>query len=239
MFLQKSATAFIAAFALISLMSAPSFAQSTPLPEKHDHDHSEAEDLPILPGAFSELPSDHVLGDQAAPTTAIIYASVTCPHCAYWFDTVWPSIKSNYVDTGKLRVVFREFPTAPAQFSFAGFLLANCAPADQYFPMIEHQMAEQSAILDAIKNGFAREAYLDIAKKAGMADEAAMNECLSDKTGIARIQNSLALARSAKVQSVPNFIIGGELYSGKSEYIPLSKYLDTVSAQEFSPIPKP
>jgi protein-disulfide isomerase len=238
MILRKYKMALVATLLTFGLSGTSAIAQSTPVPDEHDHDHAESAPVPIRPGSFQEIETDHVVGAVSAPTTMIIYASVTCPHCAYWFETVWPGLKSDYVETGKLRVVFREFPTAPAQLSFAGFLLANCAPQDQYFAMIEHQMAEQAALMDAAKNGFAKEAYLEVAQKAGLKDEEAMNTCLSDKDGIARIQNSLELAQSAKVGSVPNFIIGGELYKGKSEYVPLTSYINDLTERGSTSLPK-
>jgi len=239
-----SPTRALLAVAFTSLsISGFAHGQSTPAPGHEGHDqsqHSAADDAPveIQPGTFAETGEDHAIGNENAPQTMIIYASVTCPHCAQWFETVWPIIKQEYVETDKLRVVFREFPTAPAQLAFAGFLIANCAPEDQYFEMIEHQMAEQEKLLHSAKLGVAKEAYLEVAKKAGLEDEAAMNECLSNKEEIAQIQTAITLAQSGKIQSVPNFIIGGELYRGKSELAPLTAYLDDLDNKGFTPLPR-
>ena len=123
MILRKFKLALATTILTVGFSGSTVMAQSTPIPDKHDHDHAESTPVTIRPGSFQETETDHVLGSVSAPTTVIIYASVTCPHCAYWFDTVWPGLKSDYVETGKIRVVFREFPTAPAQLSFAGFLL--------------------------------------------------------------------------------------------------------------------
>lgn len=164
----------------------------------------------------------------------IIYASVTCAH---WFETVWPNVKKNYIEKDKLRVIFREFPTQPAQLAFAGFLIANCSPDDQYFGSIEYQMAEQARLMKSAQDGFGKEAYLEVAQKAGLADEAAMNACLADKVEIARIQKSMALAKSGKIQSVPNFIIDGTLYDGKYELVPLTAHLDKLSEGRATPLP--
>ena len=245
----KSTTKALIASALTSLTySGMANGQSTPAPGHEGHDHSAHDHnahagndhapVEIQPGTFAETEDDHAIGNVDAPQTMIIYASVTCPHCAQWFKTVWPDIKKNYVETDKLRVVFREFPTAPAQLAFAGFLIANCAPEDQYFEMIEHQMAEQDKLLHSAKLGVAKEAYLEVAKKAGLKDEAAMNECLANKEEIAQIQTAITLARSGKIQSVPNFIIGGELYKGKSELAPLTSYLDKLDEKGFTPLPR-
>lgn len=237
----KSLVASLALIAGFAFSISPAMAQSTPIPKAggHEgHDHSEpAEPTEILEGTFTELEGDHVIGSAKAPSTMIIYASVTCPHCAHWFETAWPDIKKNYVENDKLRVIFREFPTAPAQLAFAGFLIANCAPEDQYFASIEHQMAEQARLIKSAQDGFGKEAYLEVAQKAGLADEAAMDACLANEAEIARIQKSMALAQSGKVQSVPNFIIDGALYNGKPELVPLKAHLDRLAEGGSTPLP--
>ena len=241
-------TSLLTAFSLVTgwaLFSAMALAQSTPIPkagghEGHNHaeaSHDESAEVEIIEGTFTELDGDHVIGSAKAPSTMIIYASVTCPHCSHWFGTAWPDIKSNYVEKDKLRVIFREFPTQPAQLAFAGFLIANCAADDQYFASLEYQMAEQERLMKSAQDGFGKEAYLEVAQKAGLADEAAMNLCLADKAGIARIQKSMALAQSGKVQSVPNFIIDGKLYDGKPELAALTGYLDKLADGGTTPLP--
>ena len=77
-----------------------------------------AQDQPVdpLPAqvtdfATSEAPDDHTLGSEDAAITMIVWASVTCPHCANWFANDWPIVKRDLVETGKMRFIFREFPT--------------------------------------------------------------------------------------------------------------------------------
>ena len=195
--------------------------QENPLLQKTE----QTEPTPIA-GSFSELASDHVIGDSKAPIRMIIYASVTCPHCAHWFNEIWPDFKTNYVDTGKVRVVFREFITAPANISAIGFQIANCAPQDKYFDAIALQMKEQKSIFKALEAGSGKEKYLEIAKQAGLEDEAAMEKCITNEAGIERINKSMQLAKSAKIKGVPNFIINGKIYEGDSELKPLSQYID-------------
>lgn len=231
-------------FALISMgLAISAIAQSTPIHDHDDHSTSEkAEQTTILPamdGTFAETAGDHVLGSATAPISMIIYASVTCPHCASWFNSVWPDVKTNYVDKNKLRVVFREFPTQPSNIAVIGFQIANCAPEDQYFGMIEHQMKEQDNIFAALKAGTGKETYLAIAKKAGLETEEAMNTCISSDAGYDRINKSMAFAVAAKINSVPNFIINGEVFKDGSDYLPLSKHLNGLLLQGYSPMLKP
>ncbi len=231
----------IASFCALLAASTASAQESTPIP-KNDHaghDHAKPETpTTILPGTFSELEGEHTLGEKTAPLSMIIYASVTCPHCAHWFQDDWPQIKTNYVVTGKLRVVFREFPTAPAQLAIAGFQIANCAPEDKYFSLIEHQMNEQDNIIEGVKAGKGLETYLAIAKLAGLENQAEMNACFDNEEGRQKMQNAMDLAASGGLISVPNFIIGGELYTGQPEYLPLKKHLDTQLVQQFTPFLK-
>lgn len=197
--------------------------------EKHVHEEPIARSTPkdtVLPGTFSQLDTDHVTGDKDAPVTMIIYASVTCPHCAHWFETVWPDLKINYIETNKLKVVFREFPTAPAQIAVAGFQLANCGPEDQYFSMIEHLMTEQENTMHGVQGGKGLEVFLAHAKKAGINTEEDMNACFDNKDGLQRIQNTMELAQSGKINSVPAFILDGKFLDHSSDYDPLTKHID-------------
>ncbi len=217
-------------------------AQTTPLPQSSDVTTQQSTLLTDAnaDGTYSEIKGDHVLGSPAAPISMIIYASVTCPHCASWFNSIWPGIKKTYVATNKLRVVFREFPTNPApNIAVIGFQIANCAPEDQYFKMIEHQMTERDNIFVALEAGKGKEKYLEISKKAGLPDEAAMNACLQEQEGLDQIYYSVSLAQKANISSAPSFIINGEIYKQGSNYLPLSKHLNKLLAQEYSPIRKP
>ena len=226
-------TPILISLAAIAFTAQTASAQSTKIPEAVK---TEAKALPV--GTFAEIDGDHTKGKAGAPVTMIIYASVTCPHCSHWFETVWPKLNKEYVDKGELRIVFREFPTAPAQLAIAGFQIANCAPEDKYFSLIEHQMAEQENIIEGVKAGKGLETYLAIAKLAGLEDKEQMDTCLESEAGIEKMQASMAMADAAKVTGVPAFIIDGKLYKENGEYAPLKKHLDGLLARGFTPAPK-
>lgn len=78
---------------------------------------------------------DMVYGKADAPVTIVEYASLTCPHCADFKLITFPKIKEKYIDTGKARLIFRDFPFDPR--ATAAVMLARCAPEDHYFPMID------------------------------------------------------------------------------------------------------
>ena len=88
---------------------------------------------------------DKVLGDADAPVTVVEYASMSCPHCASFHNRTWYAFKEKYVDTGQVRFVFREYPIdAPA---YAVAMVARCAPADKFFPIIDLYLSRQDSWL--------------------------------------------------------------------------------------------
>ena len=80
----------------------------------------------VLPAEPGLLP-DMVLGNPKAPVTVVEYASAACPHCAAWNKDNWPAFRDKYVATGKVKYVFREILTNPAEYALAGFLIGRCA----------------------------------------------------------------------------------------------------------------
>jgi protein-disulfide isomerase len=150
---------------------------------------------------------DMALGDEKAPVTIIEYASMTCPHCAQFHATTFPEIKKRYIDTGKVRFIFREFPLD--QLALAAFLLARCAGPDKYFPMIDtlFQMQKEWVIQKPLGP------LLAIAKQAGMSEQA-FNECLQDKKLIDGLEEVRQQAMKLNVQSTPSFFVNGKPLRG-------------------------
>ena len=203
-----------------------SFAQNAESPPAHVSDY-----------IFTEAPDDHVLGSESAALTLIIWASVTCSHCSNWFTKEWPVIKTDLVETGKLRVVFREFPTAPGNLSIAGFSLAACAPTEDYFSIIEYQMKEQANILEAAREGRAAEAYGKIARLAGMTTNEAMTSCLRNPDITAQIIDNADRAKLAEIKGVPGFLINGQRYKGPTDAKNLIKLINEMDEKGISIIP--
>ena len=154
--------------------------------------------------------ADRVLGRPDAPVTVIEYASVTCPHCAAWHTDVFPAFKAAYVDTGRVRYVYREFLTGPAELSFAGALLARCAAANRYFDVISALMTGQTTLY---ASGDAN-AWLSAGARAGGLDGATAGACLRDPQGAAALNARLDESTAAGVQSSPTFFIDGEVLEG-------------------------
>ena len=94
---------------------------------------------------------DMVLGKADAPLTLVEYASLTCPHCAMFHAQELPGLKANYIETGKLRLVFREFPLDG--FALRGAMLARCAGPDRYFTFLDLLFKGQSIWAAKPKDG--------------------------------------------------------------------------------------
>ena len=90
--------------------------------------------------------TDITLGADDAPITMVEYASWTCPACLQFHNEVIPMLKADYVEAGHVKFVFREFPTAPANISVAGFALARCAGEDRYYDAIDDLFSAQTNI---------------------------------------------------------------------------------------------
>lgn len=147
------------------------------------------------------------LGSPEAKVTIIEYASASCPHCAKFHKETFPLLKRDYIDTGKVRLVFREFPHNDA--ALAAFMIARCAPTDKYFALMEAIFATQESWLKAPKDGLFK-----VARFAGFS-RAAFEACLTNRV-IAR--DVLAVKNKAVkefgLRSVPAFFINGKLISG-------------------------
>jgi protein-disulfide isomerase len=150
---------------------------------------------------------DMAQGDEKAPVTIIEYASMTCPHCAAFHATTYPELKKRYIDTGKVRFIFREFPLD--QLALAAFLLARCAGPDKYFPMIDTLFQQQKEWVTQRPLG----PLLAIAKQAGMSEEA-FNQCLQDQKLIDGLEEVRQRAMKLNVQSTPSFFVNGNLLKG-------------------------
>ena len=164
---------------------------------------AQAQQLLMQAGPLGEM----ALGDEKAPVTIIEYASMTCPHCAQFHATTFQEIKKRYIDTGKVRFIFREFPLD--QLALAAFLLARCAGPDKYFPMIDtlFQMQKEWVIQKPLGP------LLAIAKQAGMSEEA-FNECLQNKKLIDGIEEVRQTGMKLNVQSTPSFFVNGKPLRG-------------------------
>ena len=165
---------------------------------------------------------DRMLGSDKAPVTIIEYASITCPHCAQFHADVYPKLKEKFIDTGKVRFIFREFPTAPANASIAGFMLARCS-GDKYFPLIDAMMEQQRSWIEKPYDGLLR-----IARQAGMSQES-FETCLKDRKLAEEIGNSARRAvEKFGVESTPTFFVNGTKIVGAQPFAVFKKAIEAL-----------
>ena len=150
---------------------------------------------------------DESLGSANAPVTIVEYASMTCPHCAHFHETTFPELKKKYIDTGKVRFIFREFPLDA--LAAAGSMLARCAGKDRYFPMIETLFAQQKDWV--VQKPL--EPMLGIARQAGFTQQS-FDECLANQQILAAIEETRTRAMKYGVNSTPTFFINGKIFRG-------------------------
>lgn len=157
--------------------------------------------------------NDRVLGDPNAPVTMIEYSSLGCPHCASFHANTLPTIKKNFIDTGKVRLVMRDFPLGGPAYVAA--LMAHCARPEQYFEMIDvlfQQQANWAGSEDP------RKALAMIGKFRGMSQEK-FDQCTNDEERLNNIRNvQLEAQEKYGVNATPTFFINGQKVSGSQPY---------------------
>ncbi len=180
-----------------------------------------AEDLSDL---MTMAPDEKIMGDKDAPVTIIEYASMTCPHCANFHLNTLPDIKKNYIDTGKAKLVLREFPVSTRDMrSIAAFMLARCADEDKYFPMVDvlYQKQEQwSRAENPVP------ILLNIAKLAGFTQES-FDACLKNQQvmdSVLKVRNKAA--DDYGVSGTPTFFINGKKHVGNASVEDFSKLIE-------------
>jgi protein-disulfide isomerase len=153
-------------------------------------------------------PGDHVMGAANAPITMIEYASLTCPHCAHFNTTVLPDIEKKWVATGKVKLIYRDFPLD--QIATKAAQLAECAGNDKYY-----------AVLDMIFRGqgswaVAQDPIAELSKSlriAGMGDNE-VKACLANDTVATGVINDYRGGETLGVNSTPTIFVNGEQFKG-------------------------
>tara|TARA_B100001173_G_scaffold205722_1_gene177363 strand:- start:190 stop:846 length:657 start_codon:yes stop_codon:yes gene_type:complete len=157
-------------------------------------------------GVSRDLEGDHVISIGSPSNTIIEYASMTCPHCSDFHNETFPKIKSDLIDTGKVKYIFRDFPLD--QYAMAGTLIANCVTEDRYFDVINVLLKTQKKW---IQNGY--QGLLSIAKNFGLSISQ-VEVCLSDKKLIKLIESNMTIAtNSFGITGTPSVFVNGKKIS--------------------------
>jgi len=154
---------------------------------------------------------DMALGSPKAPVQVVEYASLSCSHCAHWNNDVFPAFKKQFIDTGKVRYVFREYLTQPYEFAAAGYLLARRVGPARYFEVIDAIFRQQTAIFESedLWGGL-----LKIGKSFGLT-EAQFTAALEDKKALEVVNARITKAGERdQIEVTPTFFVNGERIEG-------------------------
>jgi protein-disulfide isomerase len=161
----------------------------------------------------TEMLADRVLGKADAPVTIIEYASLGCPHCREFHEKTLPRIKEKYIDTGKVKLIFRDFPLG--QRALAAHMIARCAGPIRYFAMTSILFRDQS-VWGQSPDGLA--ALQASAKKGGMS-ATQVDACLRSEDLLQGVQKIAAAGNTDHgVDATPFFIVAGEKVSGAQDF---------------------
>jgi protein-disulfide isomerase len=194
--------------------------------------------LAILPGpapaAPAETPasllqigeSDRILGNPAAPVTIVEYASMSCPHCAHFANDVLPALKKRWIDTGKAKLVFRDFPLDKLALQAA--MVQRCAPPDRFFAFVDTFFGDQQqwVLAEDPKAAIAR-----LAELGGMSNKD-FDACIQNKAVENFILDErLAAAKTLGVDATPTFFINGTKFTGEPTVAVFDKVLSGALAK--------
>lgn len=153
--------------------------------------------------------TDMVIGSADAPITIIEYASMTCPHCARFHAETLPALTRDYLDTGKARLVFRDFPLDG--LALVAAKLARCAGEERYFAFIDVLFRQQ---ITWARAGDPIDALGRIVRLGGLGPER-FTACIDDDDLSRGILEQRTLAQSQyDIRATPTFVIDGQVYSG-------------------------
>jgi len=165
--------------------------------------------------------SDIVSGKETAPVTVVEYASLTCPHCAHFFKNIEPELTAKYVDTGKVKFVYRNFLRNSADVIAAK--LVECVEVDRRPVFVKVLFDTQ---MKWIADSNIQSALENIAALGGV-DRAKYEACMSDKTlEKAVIEVGQQASDDYHVSSTPTFFINNTLYQGNFEAAAIGKAID-------------
>jgi protein-disulfide isomerase len=169
---------------------------------------------------------DRILGNPEAPITIVEYASLTCPHCAHFANDVLPEIKKEWIDTGKAKLVLRDFPLDEPALRAA--MIARCAPPERYYAFADTFFAAQEKW---VRSGDYREALARLAKLGGMG-QAEFDTCIKDTELENKIvEGRLKASQELDVSSTPTFFVNGSKLAGAPTKEEFDKLLSSLAAK--------
>jgi len=167
---------------------------------------------------YYEIESDLVIGNKNAPVTIIEYASLSCPHCANFYNKVFDKIEEKYIKTGKVKFIYRDFPLN--QSALLASVISKCKlkmdnNVEQYYKFIKTLFKNQNSwafgedIIEKLRS-------LSILN--GLNSDK-FTQCMNDKELVESIlEERMRSSQELKIQSTPTFIINGNLIGGYHDF---------------------
>jgi protein-disulfide isomerase len=157
---------------------------------------------------------DIIIGKPDAPVTIVEYASMTCPHCATFHNTVLPTLKQKYVDAGQVRIIFREYPLD--NVAVAVSMLARCAGSDKA-PAVVAKFFETQDQWAFVKIS-PLPGMLKVAETVGFTKES-FDKCLTDQKMMDGVRDVGERGRKLGVTSTPSFFVNGKKLEGRADQV--------------------
>lgn len=174
---------------------------------------------PARAAPLPPAPGEMTLGSPKAPVQFVVYASASCPHCAHWWTEELPQVRKAFIDTGKVRLVFREFLTPPTEFAAAGFILARRIPG-KYFDVLATIFQRQEEIYRSEKLWEGLEA---IGKQYGLTP-AQFSAALKDPAALKAVNDRFFRAiNQDNIEVTPTFFVNGSPIEGDIGFDALSR----------------
>ncbi|MBV8798268.1 MAG: DsbA family protein [Alphaproteobacteria bacterium] len=168
---------------------------------------------------------DRTLGNPKAPIMMVEYAAPTCPHCSHFNEAMFPQLKANYIETGKVYYIFRVFPLSSVDV--AAESMARCLPANNYFQFIDLLFRNQPKWdPDGYDIPDVHAALVQMGRIAGMS-AGQVDRCIGNQAEAQRITKIGQDANTRYgVNGTPTFIINGQIHSVFADWQELKDYLD-------------
>ena len=171
---------------------------------------------------------EFVIGDKDAPITIIEYASMSCSHCASFHNNTLPDIKKEYIDTGKVRMVFRDYPfNYPA---LLGSMMMRCIESDVRYDYMNALYQLQNTWVNKDPKISKKELY-KIMQSGGMTKDE-FNECYSNLDNENLILEGVMMAqKDFNIKSTPSFIVNGNLVEGNKNIKEFRQIIDKILSE--------
>lgn len=182
------------------------------------------------PPARTELipvQGDAAVGPAEAKVTLIEYGSPTCPACKAWHDTFWPEVKRDYVDTGKMKFIFREF-AIHGPIDAGIFAVARCAGSEDFYAVLDEAFVRQNALVEAGMKGSALAELSSLGEKFRLSGDQ-VKSCLADRDIVRRINDVRLDAQSKGINSTPTFVLNGTVLAS-NDWNAIKPMVDAVLA---------